>query len=278
MEMPIRVLIVEDQERYQKLFREIVGNLAETVDVAADLDEAVEMLDRTLYHLALVDYRLDDVDPRNRDGKIVAMHIEDLRESTQVIVLTAYGELEDAIEALRDFHVRTFFRKQKMELVQVREEIQRALKENEDEILLTRRLEPRGFPSSLLGTSYSELPGELSVDGTLQDFESFLKGLFDGLYPLLTASAGPQAPEVEPGSQVVRSRFWSKALSEPTEVGFGERHKVAAMTEELEKTPEMMQAAGLERKVKELLDETSRWGGVVYILADKAFDDFRPAR
>jgi CheY-like chemotaxis protein len=265
-----RVLIVEDQRQWQEVFREIIelATRAETFTVSS-LREAIDALDKILFDLALLDYRLAEDDPYNRDGKIVAMRINDLQEGTRVIIVTAYGDVVDAEEAFRDFHAYDFIRKHKMDFL--RDRIRSAIEQSM--VAAIRSLQPEDFPDSLLRQgSLSELEGILGMKKKSRELKSCLARLFDGLYPILPSIAGAK---VSPDSGVACARVWSRALGEPIEVRFGKQEKIASMIQQLDKSQALMRATGLEQKVSEVLDENCPWGAVVYISAEKAFEDFR---
>ena len=66
------------------------------VDTAANLPAAIEAIDKKPYDLALVDIRLGE-----DDGFDVLTHARRSRPQTAVILITGYGTVETAIEAIR---------------------------------------------------------------------------------------------------------------------------------------------------------------------------------
>jgi DNA-binding NtrC family response regulator len=66
------------------------------VDTAATLAEGTQAIDRKQYDLALVDIRLND-----GDGFDLLVHARRTRPDTSVIMLTGYGSVESAVEAIR---------------------------------------------------------------------------------------------------------------------------------------------------------------------------------
>ena len=90
------LLLVDDD-------RHVLGSMAEwlreqgyKVDAAATLAEGVAAVDRKSYDLALVDIRLGDC-----DGFDLLTHARQKRPDMSVIMLTGYGSVEAAVEAIR---------------------------------------------------------------------------------------------------------------------------------------------------------------------------------
>ncbi len=90
------LLLVDDD-------RHVLGSMADWLreqgyktDTAASLAEGIAAVDRKPYDLALVDIRLAD-----HDGFELLAHVRKKRPETSVIMLTGYGSVESAVEAIR---------------------------------------------------------------------------------------------------------------------------------------------------------------------------------
>ncbi|HEY2882967.1 MAG TPA: sigma-54 dependent transcriptional regulator [Pirellulales bacterium] len=90
------LLLVDDD-------RHVLGSMADwlreqgyKVDAAGDYAAAVAAIDRKAFDLLLVDIRLPD-----RDGFDVLAHSRQINPNTPVILITGYGTVETAIEAIR---------------------------------------------------------------------------------------------------------------------------------------------------------------------------------
>jgi len=66
------------------------------VDGAADGAEALKHIEKQAYHLVLLDMRMPDM-----DGMAALTQIKQISPSTEVILLTAYATLDDAVEATK---------------------------------------------------------------------------------------------------------------------------------------------------------------------------------
>lgn len=92
----VRILIVDDEQLIADSLKQHLGDEGYTVDTAATGAEAIELFDQGGHHLAICDLQLPDV-----DGLEVMRHMKDVRPATEVIVVTAYGSVQRAVEATK---------------------------------------------------------------------------------------------------------------------------------------------------------------------------------
>ena len=91
-----RILFVDDEESFRIITAKELVRVGYLVDTAGSLEEARTALGAQTYHLVLLDVRLPD-------GNGLEL-LEDIRSSlpgTQVVMLTAYGTVQEAIQAMR---------------------------------------------------------------------------------------------------------------------------------------------------------------------------------
>ncbi len=93
-----RVLIVDDDPIVADSLAEFLRHQGHTTATAADGAEAIGMLRQATpaYHLAIVDMNM----PR-MDGLALQKHIRKHHEATVVIMITGYGTIESAVQAVR---------------------------------------------------------------------------------------------------------------------------------------------------------------------------------
>lgn len=89
------ILIVDDEELIRENLRLDLGAIGHFVDLAASGSEALTRLDRE-YDLIVTDLFMEGI-----DGLEVLRQAKTKRPDQAVFILTGYGELESAIEALR---------------------------------------------------------------------------------------------------------------------------------------------------------------------------------
>jgi two-component system, NtrC family, response regulator HydG len=93
---PGRVLIVEDEEIVRQLLTGLLREEGYAVDSVATGEEALKALDRELYDLVLLDLNLPGMQGMNVLGAAPA-----LQTDAQFIVMTAFGSVDNAVEAMK---------------------------------------------------------------------------------------------------------------------------------------------------------------------------------
>ncbi len=91
-----RILLVEDQETTREFVGMILGDDGYEVDHAADGGEALQRLEEETYDLVLTDLKLGDL-----SGIDVLKKARSLQDPPAVIIITAYGSIENAVEAIK---------------------------------------------------------------------------------------------------------------------------------------------------------------------------------
>jgi len=108
-----RVLVVDDLEKWRKELTVTLQREGFDTDSASTAAEALERLNGALYHLLILDIRLEDSDPSNTEGIELLRELDKqgLTESTAVIILSAYGTQEQMYLAFKDYKVADFLSK-----------------------------------------------------------------------------------------------------------------------------------------------------------------------
>jgi DNA-binding NtrC family response regulator len=107
--MKKKLLIVDDIEEYLEA---VEGLLSPKYEVfkARNLEESINTLKKEKIDLAIIDIRLKEDDPSNRDGLKVVKWIKENSPHTIPIVMSAYKEFDYAVEAL-NLGARYFLKK-----------------------------------------------------------------------------------------------------------------------------------------------------------------------
>lgn len=92
----VGILVVEDEESQRSLLAGLLKNEGYTVGEAADGQAAYELLQKGIFEIVLLDYRLPDT-----DGLALLKKIKELNPSTEVVMVTAFGSIENAVGALK---------------------------------------------------------------------------------------------------------------------------------------------------------------------------------
>jgi two-component system, NtrC family, response regulator HydG len=91
-----RVLIVEDEEIVRQLLTGLLREEGYDVDAVSTGEDALKALDRELYDLVLLDLNLPGMQGMNVLGAAPA-----LQTDAQFIVMTAFGSVDNAVEAMK---------------------------------------------------------------------------------------------------------------------------------------------------------------------------------
>jgi DNA-binding NtrC family response regulator len=91
------LLLVDDEESFRKLVGKELARAGYAVDAAAGLDEARRALAQKSYHLVVLDVRMPD-----GSGLDLLKEIRESAPTTEVVMLTAYGTVQEAIRAMKE--------------------------------------------------------------------------------------------------------------------------------------------------------------------------------
>ncbi len=102
-----RILVVDDDELSRSYLSEALQRNGYSVDNACDGQEAVSMADKQNYDLVFLDMRM----PR-MGGLQVLERVKKTTKDTTVVIMTAYGSIESAVEAMQkgayDYIIKPF--------------------------------------------------------------------------------------------------------------------------------------------------------------------------
>jgi len=103
----LRVLIVEDNDTMREGIVRVVEKMGAAPAAVADAPQALQAATEVDFDVIISDYRLP-----GGDGLAVLRHAKDRRPETEVMVITAYGTIELAVEAMQagaaDFITKPF--------------------------------------------------------------------------------------------------------------------------------------------------------------------------
>ncbi len=129
----LSILIVDDEPNIRNGLAKGLIAEAQTLDVASNGEEALQKFDASGHDIVITDLRL----PGDLDGLELVAAIHDKRPETHILVITAYGTVETAVEAMRrgafDFITKP------VDLNLIRHQIQQA-REHHELVAENRRL------------------------------------------------------------------------------------------------------------------------------------------
>jgi two-component system response regulator PilR (NtrC family) len=161
-----RILVVDDEQSLRQLFKMLLEKEGYAVDVGGSLEDAVQAIAHNLYDLVLTDLKMASDD----DGLKVLRAALQKDPGTQVVVLTAYGTIESAKEAMR---------------LGAYDYIQKPFNNNDLRALVRRALEKRGVVAEQTMRLRAQVRDTASFEGIVGRDESMVKvfALIDRVAP-----------------------------------------------------------------------------------------------
>lgn len=92
----VKIIIVDDEKNIRDALRDILEYEGYEVDEAKDGDEGLEKIKSNDYHVALCDISMPKM-----DGLELLLKAGEMGRSTQFIMVSAYGNVENAVEATK---------------------------------------------------------------------------------------------------------------------------------------------------------------------------------
>ena len=109
-----RILYLEDLVRWREVVSYILKCDGFLVDTAGNVEEALEMLGKEFYHLAILDIRIDEGNASDEDGGmrlLAQLNRQGNNSEMKIIMLTAYGTKEQMRNAFALYRVADFLDK-----------------------------------------------------------------------------------------------------------------------------------------------------------------------
>ena len=101
------ILVVEDKDSMRKMLTETLSGVGHRVDSAPNGKAAMELVHNKSYDLVLTDLKMPDM-----DGLKVLSNVKEVDNDITVILMTAFGTIEDAVKAMKkgafDFITKPF--------------------------------------------------------------------------------------------------------------------------------------------------------------------------
>ncbi len=115
MDKPARILIVDNLPQWCEELVETLQREGFHAASASRVTEALELLNENLYHVLVIDIRMNETDHDNVEGIKLLQELDNrgLSEATKVIMLSAYGTEEQMRAAFREYKVADFLSKNK---------------------------------------------------------------------------------------------------------------------------------------------------------------------
>ncbi len=93
----ISILIIDDEVNLRKLMARILQLEGHTIFEAPTAKDGLKILEKEAIHVVISDVKLPDI-----NGIALTTKIKALYPATEIIVLTAYGTIEDGVQAMKN--------------------------------------------------------------------------------------------------------------------------------------------------------------------------------
>jgi DNA-binding NtrC family response regulator len=92
----VELLLVDDQKSVRTTLKITLNRVGYHVEEASSGENALPLLERKTYDLVITDLKMEKV-----DGMAVLQKVKELSPQTEVIVITAYGTIDSAVQAMK---------------------------------------------------------------------------------------------------------------------------------------------------------------------------------
>ncbi|OPY10253.1 MAG: Transcriptional regulatory protein ZraR [Syntrophus sp. PtaB.Bin001] len=92
----LNILVVEDGQSQREMLRDFLIKEGHNVAEAASGEDAVQLVANRAFDLVLLDYKMPGM-----DGMQVLQEVKRLNPETDVVIITAYGTIETAVDAMK---------------------------------------------------------------------------------------------------------------------------------------------------------------------------------
>jgi ActR/RegA family two-component response regulator len=262
-----KVLIVEDEATWRKLYKKVLGKEGYRIWTAGSLSAALNLLDRHFFHVAVIDIRLVDNQPGNQDGIEVVKRISQADEGTRAIIITAFGTIQMTRDAFKEYDVFEFMEKQTHDKARFCQVVEQAAEKARRQIL-NRKVRGLGLRDLIRGFSPQEIQ-EALASGGLEELDTLFRSLLYDFYPLLPDRQKARLIEREGKPVMVEACYWSRMSGQPIVVRFGRRPDVEQEARAFDEHPQ-------ELRTKLKVRTSDHFGGIVYQASDLSWERFAP--
>lgn len=152
MAMEEKILVIDDELFSREYFQRILEKTDFSVKTASNGLDGLRLFRESLFDLVILDIKLPDA-----DGIDIMKQIREINPLTPVIIITAYGTVENAVRAMKlaafDFLMKPFDETEKV-LITVKNAVYQGKLEKEN-LLLRSKLKSELLFSNIIGRSVS---------------------------------------------------------------------------------------------------------------------------
>ncbi len=215
--MSLKVLVSEDEEPWREhILAETLRRKGYTVRTAASIDETVHILHREFFHIVIVDLSFSE-DHTVFEGRRTMQLLKTLEEGTKSIVLTAWGTVDAAVEALKDFQVFDFLQKGKGFEI---EKLVSTVKKAADEVKISAMNYRLGIPVETVLCGFRLRDIASTIGEKEGEIRWLVLNLMNEALPAIFSDTQGELIQTGVG-RVFKRPFWSRMLGLALVIAFG---------------------------------------------------------
>lgn len=274
MDKPGRILIVDNLAQWREELVETLQRAGFHAASASRVTEALESLNDYLYHVLVIDIRMNETDHDNIEGINLLQELDNLglSEATKVIMLSAYGTEEQMRAAFREYKVADFLSKNKFTKKVFLESVQWVFSEQVNINLgLDIHWQPRSNSAqAILNLEMGGIPVKRGTPLHSQlstELEDLLCRLF---YKAKSIQVRPLTPgRSGTGVLVVQPFYNNRGIGQEVIVKFGDFSKVEEEYNNFKEYVQPFLGGGRNTNVLEVR-RTPHLGGIIYSLLGRS--------
>ena len=91
-----QILIVEDDATFAQIIEGFLSKNNYAIEIAADLNQAFKLVEKQVYELLLIDYRLPD-----GTGLDLLKHVRNKGLQVPIIIMTSFNDVRTAVKSIQ---------------------------------------------------------------------------------------------------------------------------------------------------------------------------------
>lgn len=210
------VLVVDDGAEYREIHRRRLEDVVGTLIITESRVDALKLIERRFFHVAVLDIRLIDQQEENVEGMELAQALFERGEATGIVIVSGYGTTDRVRDAFRKFRVVDFLEKARYTPEQFLRGIEDASIASHAYVeSLRQSLLARQFIGQEVHTAFQS---DLSYTQN-QSFEQVFQNM---LRPLVPVVAQTKFKRIEDGN-ILEIKLWSRYCGNAQIIRIGPR-------------------------------------------------------
>jgi|GEM_PF-6093710 len=115
MSKKLNGLILDDDENWRSLLKDLLSDVGANLLTAQDFDSALKLINENSFSFAILDLALSSTDHNNTQGLEILKMLSDSQPDCACFMLTGFSTVDIAVKAIVQFRARNFYRKESLD-------------------------------------------------------------------------------------------------------------------------------------------------------------------